>query len=933
VAKSVSTSATRTEHSVQPAAARRGSGNGHALVIVESPAKAKTINKYLGPNFTVKASMGHVRDMPSQGLNVDIENNFKPTYEIIDTRRKVVSDLRAAAKGADEVYLATDLDREGEAIAWHLAQALGLDLKSAKRVVFNEITKTAILNAFKQPRVINEDKVNAQQARRIVDRLVGYKISPLLWKKVARGLSAGRVQSVAVKLVVDRELEIQKFIPEEYWKLTGIFTANLVEAASLAADWRAFLAGNLAELGEETKDDGTDSAEAVIAAQVAEAAGPTVAEKSAFLAEHQCFRADLIEVGGKKFDPKDVTAARDAAVAVGLVDVTVTTVDNDGTNGPRGIPVKGPATKLTKVIGLPDPKKTGIHFVVRELNQKLSTSRPPGPFSTSTLQQAASNSLGFGAQRTMKVAQQLYEGVEIAELGAVGLITYMRTDSQNISQDALRAVREYIGSEIGPKYLPESPNFYSSREGAQEAHEAIRPTDVTLTPSSLRHRGLSEEQFRLYELIWKRFVACQMTPAQWNVTEAFIDARKPEGGSTVATFKAVGRSLAFDGFTRIAGVYTRFDEQILPKLAAKQEVAPLDLTPTQHFTSPPSRYSEASLVKALEAEGIGRPSTYASIIATIQDRQYVESKGRTLYATDLGIKVTEKLIEGFPDIMDTSFTRTIEAELDQVEEAHKDWVEVVKDFYMPLERDLATAETRMTHARAEATPSEYKCPKCGAMMAYRLSKRGKRFLSCSRYPDCDGAQNVDREGKPQQLEVTNFMCATCGKPMIKRMGRFGPFLGCSGYPECKVIQNLDRKTGEPLPPKPPPEDTGLICPKCAKKHIVIRQGKRGPFMSCSGFPKCRTTLPAERLGEFKESFAQGKGWPEDIRAKFGANAAKASEPGVTVEEKPKAKKTTKKAAGTKAAGAKKASSRAKKAAAPAAAEAAPAGDDAGDVPF
>jgi DNA topoisomerase-1 len=735
------------------------------------------------------------------------------------------------------------------------------------------------------------------------------------------------VQSVAVKLVVDRELEIQKFIPEEYWKLTGIFTADLADAEMLGENWRAFLAGNAVELGEEAKDDGTDSAEAVIA-QVAEAAGPTVAEKSAFLAEHHCFRADLVEVGGKKFDPKEAETARAAAEAVGLVDVTVTTVENDGTNGPRGIPVKGPATTLTKVVGMPDPQRTGIQFVVRELNLKLSTSRPPGPFSTSTLQQAASNSLGFGAQRTMKVAQQLYEGIDLQELGAVGLITYMRTDSQNISQDALKAVREYIDTEIGPRYLPETPNFYSSKPGAQEAHEAIRPTDVTLTPASLRHKGLSEEQFRLYELIWKRFVACQMTPAQWNVTEAFIDARRKAQTTTIATFKAVGRSLAFDGFTRIAGVYTRFDEQILPKLDQGQPVAPLDLTPTQHFTSPPSRYSEASLVKALEGEGIGRPSTYASIIATIQDRQYVESKGRTLYATDLGIKVTEKLIEGFPDIMETSFTRTIEAELDQVEEAQKDWVEVVKDFYGPLERDLAHAEERMTHARAEATPSEYKCPKCGAMMAYKLSKRGKRFLSCSRYPDCDGAQNVDREGKPQQLEVTSFMCPTCGKPMIKRMGRFGPFLGCSGYPECKVIQNIDKKTGEPLPPKPPPEDTGLTCPKCAKKQIVVRQGKRGPFMSCSGFPKCRTTLPAERLGEFKASFEAGKGWPEDIRAKFGANAAKASEGGIAVEKPAKATRKNKPKTATGAAakgGAKKAPARAKKA--PIAAEPLAAGDD------
>ncbi|HVT81349.1 MAG TPA: DNA topoisomerase [Phycisphaerae bacterium] len=863
--------------------------SGRSLVIVESPAKAKTINKYLGAGFVVKASVGHVRDIPAKGLNVDVDDSFKPTYEITERGKKVVNELRAAAKNADEVYLATDLDREGEAIAWHLCEAMGLDSTKAKRVIFNEITKTAILAAFKSPRAIDQHKVDAQQARRILDRLVGYKISPLLWKKVAAGLSAGRVQSVAVKLVVDRELEIQKFIPEEYWKLTGIFTTNLAAAPDLAEQWRSFLAGDI-ELGEDARDDGTDSAEAVIA-QVAESAGPTVAEKTAFLNEHGAFRAELIEVNGKKFDPKNADDARAAADAVGLVGITVETVDNDGTNGPRGIPNKGPATKLTKVIGVPDQKKTGIQFIVRELNQKLSTSRPPGPFATSTLQQAASNQLGFGAQRTMRVAQQLYEGVEVSDLGAVGLITYMRTDSQNISKDALDAVRGYIDSEFGKKYLPDAPNFYSSRAGAQEAHEAIRPTDVALTPASLKHRGLSEEQFRLYELIWKRFVACQMTPAQWNVTEAIIDAKK-KVTSTVGTFKATGRSLVFDGFTKVAGVYTRFDEQILPALKQTQEVAPLDLTPTQHFTSPPSRYSEASLVKALEAEGIGRPSTNASIIATIQDRQYVESKGRTLYATDLGIKVTEKLIEGFPDIMETSFTRSIEAELDQVEESHKDWVEVVRDFYTPLERDLATAESRMTHARAEATPSEHKCPKCGAMMAYKLSRFGKRFLSCSKYPECKGIMSVDREGKPVQQELTDVKCPLCQKQMIKRIGRFGPFLSCSGYPDCKGILNLDKKTGEPLPPKPPPVDTGLRCPKCGKKNIVIRQGKRGPFMSCSGFPKCRATLPAERLEEFKASLAAGKGWPEDIVKKFGRKneEGEIAVAPVVEDEKPKPKR-------------------------------------------
>ena len=862
--------------------------SGMALVIVESPAKAKTINKYLGSAYTVKASMGHVRDLPEKGIGVDIEKEFEPTYEVLSSRKKLVSELKSIVRSVDEVYLATDLDREGEAIAWHLSQALNLDQRAVKRVVFNEITKAAILKAFENPRLINLDKVNAQQARRILDRLVGYKVSPLLWKKVARGLSAGRVQSVAVKLIVDREREINAFLPDEYWKLQAVFTTELKGADALVRQWREFLSVP----DEEDADDGTDSAPA---------AGPSGAEKRQWLTENQAFKAQLVEFEGKKFDPKNVSDAQRAATAVGLRQVEIATVDNDGTNGPRGIPNKGAAQKLTTVSGVVPPVGPGApEFRVRSLVTKPSTSRPPGPFSTSTLQQAASNQMGFGAQRTMRIAQQLYEGVELPGQGAVGLITYMRTDSQNISADALKMARGYIENAFGPQYLPEKPNFYSSRAGAQEAHEAIRPTDATLTPADVR-MALNDEQFRLYDLIWKRFIACQMMPAQWLVTEAIIECR-PAGNASVDAdrlplFKATGRSLKFDGFTRVAGVWSRNDDQVLPALAQQQRVAPLDLTPTQHFTSPPPRFTEASLVKALETEGIGRPSTYASIIQTIQDRNYVLLRDRRFFASDLGIKVTEKLIEGFPDLMELGFTRRIEEELDGVEEAHKNWVEVIREFYEPLAKDLATAETRMTHARAEATPSEYKCQKCGAMMAYRLSKRGKMFLSCSRYPECDGAMNVDREGKPVQLEVTEFKCPNCGKPMIKRIGRFGPFLGCSGYPECKTLQQMDRKTGQPLPPKPPPKPTGLKCPKCNKKELLVRSGKRGDFISCSGYPKCRMTLPADRLDEFLKLNSEGQWPPADILAKAGgtgaaqksANADESAE-GATAESKPVKKK-------------------------------------------
>lgn len=866
--------------------------NGPALVIVESPAKAKTINKYLGERFRVKASMGHVRDLPSKGIGVDIENNFEPTYEILPTRLKIISELKAAAKGCGEVYLATDMDREGEAIAWHLGHALGLNQKNAKRVVFNEITKNAILKAFDNPHQIDQDKVDAQQARRILDRLVGYKISPLLWKKVARGLSAGRVQSVAVKIIVEREREISAFIPEEYWKLVGVFTTDMLQAADLAVQWEQFLSGP-----EEDSDgpvDDTDSAAAVSA--------PTNADKTQWLMENKAFRAQLIELDGKKFEPKDQAQARRAAEIVGLKDVMAQTVENDGSNGPRGIPAKGPAKLISTVSGRVQPGDPSTpEFRIRSLLTKPSTSRPPGPFSTSTLQQAASNQLGFGAQRTMRTAQQLYEGVELPGVGAVGLITYMRTDSQNISTDALNMVRGYISKHFGQEYLPESPNFYAARQGAQEAHEAIRPTEVHLVPSEIRS-NLSDEQFRLYELIWKRFLACQMAPAQWLITEAIIEARQRRSSGSSAfdparppLFKATGRAMKFDGFMRVAGAWTRFDDQLLPPLKEGQPVAPLDLRPSQHFTAPPPRFTEASLVKALEMQGIGRPSTYASIISTIQDRHYVELRDRRFFASDLGMKVTEKLIEGFPDLMDLGFTRKIEGSLDQIEEAHRDWVEVVRSFYEPLARDLATAEERMTHARAEATPSEYKCPKCGAMMAYRLSKKGKTFLSCSRYPDCDAALSVDREGKPVVQELTDYKCPACGKPMIKRVGRFGPFYGCSGYPECKTIQAADRKTGEPLPPKPPPKPTGLTCPKCGKKELVVRSGKRGEFLSCLGYPRCRMTLPADKLPEFLDLKTKNQWPPPDILAKAKAGKKAADADSVSAGNEPTAAATGKSA--------------------------------------
>lgn len=847
------------------AKAKSNKKNGKSLVVVESPAKARTINKYLGDDFQVEASMGHVRDLPKKTMGVDLENGFEPEYEVLPGRKKVISDLKRVAKAAETVYLATDLDREGEAIAWHLKEALNLAEEKVLRVIFNEITQSAIQQAFAHPRQIDHDKVNAQQARRILDRVVGYKISPLLWKKVARGLSAGRVQSVAVKLIVDREREIQAFMPDEYWKLVGIFTADLKTAPKLAEQWRIFAHGHTIAEGEETVESASeDPADA----SHDKNKGPTVAHKRQWMADRKCFRAELIQIGDDKFKVSTVEDARIAAEAVGLQIETVETTDNsDGSAGPRGIPPKGPAKTIVHVVGKVDPAEMANSFTVSKLTTRDSTSKPPPPFITASLQQAAANTLSFAASRTMRVAQQLYEGIDLEGTGSVGLITYMRTDSTNLSANAVRSVRGYINEQFGKTYLPQKPNVYSSRKSAQEAHEAIRPTDATLTPERLKG-DLSAEQFKLYQLVWKRFVACQMTPAQWLVTEASITKATPRGE---AVFKATGRQLVFDGFMRVSGVSTRFDEQILPELHNAQPLAPLDLTPTQHFTAPPPRFTEASLVKSLEAEGIGRPSTYASIIQTIQDRNYVDQPDRRFHATDLGIKVTEKLMEGFPDIMELAFTRHMEEELDKIEEAHLDWVSVLNEFYGPFSKDLATAEERMTHAKAEMEPSPYKCKKCDAAAAYRFGKNG-RFLSCTRYPDCNYAAPIDREGKPVEPVLIEVECPLCKHPnMLKRLGRFGPFMSCERYPDCKGVLRID-KQGNILPPKPPPVPTDLSCPKCQKGELVIRSGKRGDFLSCNKYPRCRCTLKVENLEEYKKAKSENN-WPTpELNAKYRPQA-------------------------------------------------------------
>jgi DNA topoisomerase-1 len=757
-----------------------------SLVIVESPAKAKTINKYLGSDFEVKSSMGHVRDLPSKGLNVDIENGFKPTYEIMPGKKRTAISLKAAAKKCRDLYLATDLDREGEAIAWHLAQILGIPEEKTYRVIFNAITQSAIKHAFAEPGRLDIDKVMAQQARRILDRIVGYQISPLLWKKVARGLSAGRVQSVAVKMIVEREREIRSFKPREYWLIPAVFTTDL--QSDYTQEWLRFIS-------PESEGDKP----------------PTIAEQSKWLAEHNAFKAELDRLGDKKFEASNKKKAERVFSALKQAE-----------------------------------------FKVADIETKQSVSQPAAPFITSTLQQTAANQLGFAAKRTMRVAQQLYEGIDLGSMGFLGLITYMRTDSTHISPEAVSEARNYIGMHLGRDYLPAKPKIYASKKGAQQAHEAIRPTDVDLAPSDIKP-FLTNEHFKLYDLIWRRFIACQMAPARWNVTNLNIAAETPLGR---CLYKTTGRILVFDGFTKIWP--TTSNEQQLPAMKAGQSLAAVDIKAEQHFTKPPARYTEGSLVKALEKEGIGRPSTYAAIISTVQERRYVEQKDKKFSATDLGEVVTDKLNEYFPKIMDIAFTRHMEEQLDEIEEHHLDWLGVLNEFYGPFKQSLATATKQMKHAKAEVAPSEYKCPKCGQPLVYRFGKNGK-FLSCSTYPTCKFACPCDKEGKMVEEKVSEHECPVCGKPMVYRTGRFGPFLGCSDYPNCKTILSID-KDGNALPPKPPPEPTGVKCYKCKDGELVIRQGKKGPFLGCNRFPKCRTIISHKQLYHLKKLQAEGQ-WP------------------------------------------------------------------------
>jgi DNA topoisomerase I len=733
---------------------------GISVVIVESPAKAKTLGKYLGKDFEVKASMGHIADLPGGELGIDIEKDFRPTYEVLPDRKKVLAELRRAVKGADRVYLAPDPDREGEAIAFHLKDRLRISEDKVFRVAFNEITKNAVLEAFQHPGKIDAARVNAQQARRILDRLVGYKLSPLLWEKVTRGLSAGRVQSVAVRLIAEREKEIEAFKPDEYWKA--------------AVD----LAGR-------------------------DASGT--------------FTAELRKIAGK---PARIANEKEAA------DVR------------RGL--------------------EAARFAVARVEERERADAPKPPFHTSSLQQQGSIRLRFRAKRTMMIAQQLYEGIEIGAEGPVGLITYMRTDSFRIADEALAACRAHIESACGKEWLSPKPNVYASPKGAQAAHEAVRPTDVNRTPEAMKS-FLTRDQQKLYQMIWERFVASQMAPARVAVTEISV-----EGGDYL--LQARGRRVLFPGFTRIwkesGAPGGSAEDKILPAVAQGETLDTRKVDLSRHFTQPPPRFTEATLVKTLEKLGIGRPSTYAPILSTIQERGYVRLTERKFFATDIGKAVTDLLVGSFPKILDVDFTSKMEEDLDKIEEEKSDWVNILRNFYKVFEKDLARAHKEMPDLKKNPARSDKTCPVCGGCLVYRYNRFG-RFLGCEKYPACRTTVSVDAKGEAVVPHETEYKCQVCGKPMMFRTGRRGPFLGCSGYPDCRNTLSVDAE-GRPVTPEPGQE----TCEKCGKP-MVVKRGRRGPFIACSGYPDCKNAKPLRRKKKSEEESAPEGAPVEDTEAPEG----------------------------------------------------------------
>jgi len=745
------------------AAKKTAPGKGASLVIVESPAKQRTISRFLKKGYVVASSYGHVRDLPAKKLGVDEENEFEPSYSLLTRTKKLLPELKKAAKNAEFVYLATDHDREGESIAWHLQEILAVDQDRFKRITFHEITPSAIREALENPRSVDMRLVSAQTARRVIDRLVGYKLSPLLWKKIRRGLSAGRVQSVAVRLMVEREHEIKAFDSEGYYSLTGTF-----EKKGSKPQFEARL----------TKWKG---------------------EKVELTQTYQLF-AEEYRVKSTLFKKKEEIDAVVSALQGGV-------------------------------------------FKVVDVSRKEVKRRPQPPFITSTLQQAGSQKLSFAAERTMRIAQSLYEGVDIGEDEPTGLITYMRTDSVNVAKQAQAEAREYLEEAYGEKYMPEAPPVYPSKvKGAQEAHEAIRPTSVKRTPKEVR-KYLTAEQIKLYTLIWKRFVGSQMKEAVFDTVS--VDMEKGD-----ALFHATGRTLKFDGFLKVYNDSDSDDaapeelEGRLPDLEVGDEAAIAILEPTQHNTSPPPYYNEASIIRALEKHGIGRPSTYAPTIKTIVDRGYIRRgiKDRRLMPTDLGMLVVKQLNLHFTDQMSLSYTATVEEQLDQVAEGNQRWQSIVSEFYAPFEKALEAATEKMEDCRFVPVETDEECPTCGKKMLIRESRFGK-YLSCGDFPKCKGKIQLDSDGKKIVPELTEHICEICDKPMVIRSGRKGRFLACSGYPACKNTYSLDENGNKVEGSRP--LITPRLCNKC-QRPMWMRLGKRGHFLACSGFPKCRNLKPLSK---------------------------------------------------------------------------------------
>jgi DNA topoisomerase-1 len=694
-----------------------------SLVIVESPSKAKTIKKYLGDGYDVAASVGHIKDLPRNDIGVDVKDNFTPQYVTIRGKSKILKDIRDRAKKADVIYLGPDPDREGEAIAWHLAEEIRSVVKDKPiyRVMIHEITRKGIQEAIQNPLEINEERFYSQQTRRILDRLVGYQLSPLLWDKVRRGLSAGRVQSVAVRLIVDREREIERFVPVEYWLLD----------AQLAAATEPQFSARLARIKEQK-------------------------------AELSC-QADA-----------------DAAVAA----------------------------------------CQGKPFTVTQVTRKERRRNPPAPFTTSKLQQAAAQRLRMTAKRTMQIAQQLYEGVELGEQGAVGLITYMRTDSTRLSEDAVKDCRVFIQTRYGAENVPEEPRVYKTSKGAQDAHEAIRPASMDYPPEQVAS-FLSQDQLKLYSLIWKRFVACQMESARYDQTT--IELACDDHG-----FRASGSILLAQGYLAVYGEASEEDEgKTLPDVKEGEVLRCLALTPSQHFTQPPARFSEATLVKELEERGIGRPSTYASIISTIQEKGYAEKDSSRFKPTELGTIVTDLLVANFPQILDTDFTAQMERELDLIEEGEENWLEILERFYAPFQGTLESAKEGMRNLKRESTPTDISCPACGSPMVIKWGKNG-HFLACDNYPECKTTSEFIRneDGTIQPVEKVVEVagkCELCGSDMIIKAGRYGRFLACSAYPTCKNTQPLALE---------------VPCPRCGGDLFEKRSRRGKVFFGCANYPTC-----------------------------------------------------------------------------------------------